>query len=321
MKKVSVFTVVFLFLSSVFSTTVCTASPSLKIVEVSANQIDVLVDGRLFTSYRSGLNDEKPIFFPVNSPQGQMLNRGWPIVEGIDGESTDHIHHQGLFFTYGDVNGLDFWAEPKDSLRNGKIVHRKLLTKNENNNQAEIILLADWLAPDGSILLNETKKVTFFACENYRAMDFDITVTAAADSVHFGDTKEGWFGLRVTPQLMDDNDGEFLNSDGLKTAVQCWGKRAKWCALRGPVNNEKIVLAIFVHPGSLNFPPFWHARGYGLFTANPLGRGMYTKGQEAPLELTLTKGESLNFKARLMIFSGEMTQSELEQGYDAYVGE
>lgn len=315
------FFILMIFVATIFSLTVligCGQHSIIKIVEKAQNQIDILIDGKLFTSYRNGLDDEKPIFFPVNSPQGQMLNRGWPLIEGLPNEKEDHVHHQSLSFTYGDVNGIDFWAEPEDSARNGKIVHRKIAKKVEKGDQAELQLLADWLAPDGTLLLKEDKTVVFHAKENYRAIDFLITLTAQEQVVHFGDTKEGMFSIRVTPQLMDDNDGEYLNSNGQTKAAGCWGQRAEWVALRGPVKAEDIVLAFFVHPNTLNFPTYWHARGYGLFTANPLGRRMYTNGEEEPLELTLQPGEKMTFQARVLIYSGKMTKEQLEREYDNY---
>jgi len=314
---ISSFSVVLLLLGTVNMMN-CSQSSKIEIVEKEENQIDILVDGALFTTYRNGLNDEKPIFFPVNSPQGQMLTRGWPLIEGIEGEKNDHVHHQGLWYTYGDVNGLDFWAEPKDSTKNGKIIMGEVIKKSVTGASAELQVTADWVTPEGTVLLKEDKTVVFHARPNYRAMDFTITLTAQDQVVKFGDTKEGMFAIRVTPQLKDDSDGEYLNSDGLKTAAECWGKMAAWVALWGPVKDEDIVVAIFTHPAGQNFPPYWHARGYGLFTANPFGRKMYTRDAEAPLELTLQPGESMTFKARVLIYSGKMTKAELDQEFEAY---
>ncbi|MBN2091120.1 PmoA family protein [candidate division KSB1 bacterium] len=318
MKRFSELSIGFIVCASLVLLLGCGQSSSIEIVEKSDNQIDIMVDGKLFTSYRMGLNDEKPIFFPVNSPQWQMLTRGWPFIEGIPDEKQDHVHHQGLSYTYGDVNGLDFWAEPKDSTRNGKIVHQKVAKAEAKGDAAVLQLLADWQAPDGTVLLKEDKTVKFHVKANSRTMDFDITLTAADQPVHFGDTKEGFFAIRVTPQLKDANDGEYINSNGLRTAKECWGKRAEWMALRGPVKEENIVLAFFIHPSSQNFPPYWHARDYGLFTANPFGRKMYTNGAEEPLEMILHPGESMQFKARVMIYSGTMTEEALKQAYEDY---
>jgi len=318
MKFLSRLCMLFVFVPTLLFTVGCGQSGTIEIVKKSDNRIDILVDGKIFTSYRNGLNDEKPIFFPLNSPRGQMLNRGWPLIDGIKDEKQDHVHHQGMFFTYGDVNGLDFWAEPKEAERNGKIIHRKVTKAEATGDRAVLQLQADWQAPDGTVLLKEDKTVKFYVKPDYRAMDFDITLTATDQPVHFGDTKEGFFAIRVTPQLKDDNAGEYLNSNGLRTSKECWGKRAAWMALKGPVNDENVVLAFFIHPSSQNFPPYWHARGYGLFTANPFGRKMYTKNAEEPLEMTLQPGESMHFKARVLVYSGKMTADDLARAYEEY---
>ncbi len=322
MKKLVVLLMILNLTFYLVNQSACAKNPKIQVVEVSSEKFDILIDGKLFTTYQYGLNNEKPIFFPINSPQGNMINRGWPMLENVPAEANekkDHIHHQSLFYTYGDVNGLDFWAEPSNPAKNGKIIHRKLTRKLEKENQAEIELLADWVAPDGKILLNEEKIVKFTALKNYTAMDFDIKLTAKDTIVHFGDTKEGMFGIRLTPTLHDSReDAEYLSSEGLKGEKEVWGKRANWIALSGTVKEEPVVVGIFVHPESQNFPPYWHARGYGLFAVNPFGRKMYTRNVEPPLEMTLQPGESFSFKTRLMIYSGKMTPDELAKEYENY---
>jgi hypothetical protein len=48
--------------------------------------------------------------------------------------------------------------------------------------------------------------------------------------------------------------------------------------LNGSVGDEKISVVICDHPENPNYPTYWHARGYGLFSANPLGVKDFTKG-------------------------------------------
>jgi hypothetical protein len=55
-----------------------------------------------------------------------------------------------------------------------------------------------------------------------------------------------------------------------------------------------------------NYPTFWHARGYGLFAANPLGEKIFTNGQSEK-NLQLKKGESVVFKYRILIDDGNKT--------------
>jgi hypothetical protein len=47
------------------------------------------------------------------SPSGTHLTRQVPLVKGVEGESDDHPHHIGFWFTHGDVNGKDFWHKPE----------------------------------------------------------------------------------------------------------------------------------------------------------------------------------------------------------------
>ena len=56
------------------------------------------------------LNDnmEKPVLYPLNSSSGIPVTRGFPI-DPKPNERIDHPHQTGMWFNYGNVNGLDFW--------------------------------------------------------------------------------------------------------------------------------------------------------------------------------------------------------------------
>lgn len=288
-----------------------------KFIREGQHTVKILIDGQHLTTYSLSPDSEKAVFFPLNSPGGNMINRGFPIVKGVPDESQDHPHHQSFWFTYGDVNGVDFWNEPGDPKRNGKIVPTKVKCT-DGKKVGGMVAYADWVMPEGWVALKEEKEVFVYNMSDYRAMDFTIKLTAQDSVIQFGDTKEGMFGLRVTPTLKVDNGAQYLNSDSLVGKEQCWGKRAAWLALTGPVKDEILTIAIFNHPESINFPCFWHARGYGLTAANPFGRKAYTKGAEEPLGHVLEPGESITFKARLMIQSGAMTKDQLDQAFKEY---
>jgi hypothetical protein len=71
-------------------------------------RVDVLVDGKPFTAYIYPTTVKKPVLYPLRSASGTAVTRGWPL-EPRPGERVDHPHHVGLWLTYSDVNGLDFW--------------------------------------------------------------------------------------------------------------------------------------------------------------------------------------------------------------------
>src|ERR1041384_2828117 len=95
-----------------------------KITQQGNDKISVEIDGKPFTDFYVGAEAKKPYLSPLRTATGDVVTRGYPMATNIPGESHDHPHHKGLWFTHGDVNGYDFWAE---SDKTGKIVHRRFL--------------------------------------------------------------------------------------------------------------------------------------------------------------------------------------------------
>jgi hypothetical protein len=100
-------------------------------------------------------------------------------------------------------------------------------------------------------------------------------------------------------------NGNYITSEG-KTGDAAWSTRGVWCKVYGKMGADSVSIAIIDHPKNPNYPTFWHARGYGLFAANPLGEKIFTKGKSAK-NLTLKKGESVTFKYRIVINNGGNT--------------
>jgi hypothetical protein len=104
--------------------------------------------------------------------------------------------------------------------------------------------------------------------------------------------------------------GNYRSSEGV-TGEAVWGTRAKWMALNGSIGDEKISLVICDHPKNQSYPTYWHARGYGLFAANPFGWNDFTKGKEV-LNFTIKSGKSVTFRYRIIINSGTLlTDAEI----------
>src|SRR5665648_246453 len=88
----------------------CSKKPEVTFVDQeSEKRVDVMVDGKLFTSYYWPDNVMKPILFPINTSAGTTITRGYPI-KNRPFETTDHPHHNGSWLNYGDVNGYNFWG-------------------------------------------------------------------------------------------------------------------------------------------------------------------------------------------------------------------
>ncbi|MDB6058679.1 MAG: hypothetical protein JWO95_2523, partial [Verrucomicrobiales bacterium] len=73
--------------------------------------IRVEINGKHFTEYFFK-DVPRPYCYPLLGPEELPMTRNWPM-ENPPGEEHDHPHHRSLWYGYGNVNGLDFWAEEK----------------------------------------------------------------------------------------------------------------------------------------------------------------------------------------------------------------
>lgn len=301
------------------------------------DQIDIVVNDKLITSYLYGSHLSKPVLHPVRSPSGETVTRWYPFKE-IEGESNDHPHQTGVYFTYGsagEVNGNSFWFNPHDrppftkEVKLPRISHINILEMREGRDRGTLETLNHWMDKSGKPIIEENRVMEFYVQEDEYIIDFTIRLTAIDTTVKFLDTKEGLFAIRVADWLAEnargtlyESTGEYLNPDNERTERNIWGKRARWMRLEGEIDNKNVGVAIFHHPQSFNYPAFWHARGYGLFAANPLGQFDFEKdtGHENPrhLDLTLKPGESALFKFRMTVYEGTRGTNELERVFNDF---
>lgn len=301
------------------------------------DQIDVMVNNQLITSYLIGQQLSKPILYPLTSPSGEAVTRWYPLKE-VEGESNDHAHHTGVFFTYGsngEVNGNSFWYNPHDSppfnmdAKLPRISHVEILEIAEGRGNGKLVTLNHWIDKYNKPILEENRVMEFFVREDEYIIDFTIRLTPVDTTVTFKDTKEGLFAIRVADWLAEnargtlyESKGEYFNSHGEMRERNIWGKRSSWMRLEGEKEGKTIGVVIFNHPRSINYPTFWHARGYGCFSANPLGQYDFMRDtrQDNPqhLTLTLSPGESALFKFRMIVYEGMRDKNQLDYEFEVF---
>jgi len=316
----------------------CSLGPRVEFIK-GADKIDVMIGEKHFTSYLYGgkayevvkgahKNDggflAKPVLFPVHTPSGIVVNRGYPLVE-VESEEKDHPHHVGVFFTYGnkgEINGDDFWT---NTASQQQIRHVKVTKMKSGAGKGKLSTVMHWVGKSGEVLLEENRNMVFLAGEDEYAVDFSVDLAAQDTKVVFNDTKEGMFAIRVADWLREkEGSGRYLSSNGDETEKNVWGKRAQWVRLQGEKDGKKVGIAILNHPTSVNYPTYWHARGYGLFSANPLGQGVFEKKRNPkrarPFNLTLEPGEVAHFRFLMVIYEGDKTKQELEKQFREFAG-
>jgi hypothetical protein len=280
------------------------------------DKVDVLIGGKLFTSYMFSNTLTKPVLYPVKTPAGIKVNRGYPF-ETVEGEATDHPHHVGIFFTYDMVNDEGFW---NNTTYPPQVKHVKISSVKNGQGKGELSTVMHWVGKSGDALLEENRRMVFTAGGGQYAINFSIDLTAQDKKVVFGDTKEGMFAIRTAQWLREkDGTGKYFSSNGDASAESIWGKRARWVVLEGHHDSDKAGIAIFNYPGTVNYPTYWHARDYGLFAANPLGQLAFQKTRKEPdakaLSLTLQPGETAHFEFAIVIYDGSRTPEQIEALY------
>ena len=280
-------------------------------------KVTVKLDGVLLTEYYYK-DVPRPYFYPVVGPTGEPVNRHWPMAMG-EGEQTDHVHHRSLWFTHGDVNGIDFWSESSKKMTLGQIVHQKFLKVESGDDVGVIATQNDWIS-EGKVICRDTRKHTFRRGPHGPMIDFEVVVHASEGDVTFRDTKEGSMAVRLAPTMRlrgDVGQGHIINSEGVKDK-DTWGKKAAWVDYVGPVKGETVGVAIFDHPDNARHPTWWHVRDYGLFAANPFGVHYFEKKEANAGDMKIAKGQEQAFRYRLYIHRYDTKQAEVAKMFKEY---
>jgi len=298
-----------------------------KLTKVDNDHISVVIDGKPFTDFFFGANTAKPYMWPLRAATGTVVTRGYPIDANVPGETHDHPHHRGLWFTHGDVNGYDFWAnEPsQESPKKGHVVLEKIVSVKSGAKSGTVDAVFDWNA-GGQTLLKESRKMVFYDVPNMRVMDFDVTFTPLT-KVTFGDTKEGFFAIRLAAGLEEPQKkspaepkrtGKMVDAEGREGEKNVWGKRSEWVDYAGELKGEKVGIAILDYPENPKHPTYWHSRSYGLFAANIFGEHDFYGDKSRNGSVTIEPGKTLRFRYRVIIHPGDNKTANIAKMYEDY---
>jgi Methane oxygenase PmoA len=310
----------------------------------AARRVDVRIDGKPFTSYIWPESLTKPVLYPLLTAKGTAVTRGFPL-DPRPGERTDHPHHVGLFLSYGDVNGVDFWnnsnALPAEQqAKMGRHRQVKVMEAQGGPKEGRLRVASEWVMPDGSVILDDETTFVFRGDATSRTVDRSTRLTARLP-VTFNDNKEGFLGLRLARALEHPSTekGTYTDAQGRPTTVAVldntgvtglyhssegkegdavWGTRGRWVALSGRLGEEDVTLTILDDPRNPGAPTYWHARGYGLFAANTLGQKVFSNGKEE-LSFKLAAGASATFHYRVIVSSKSFEAPAAEALYKEMV--
>ncbi len=319
---------------SLFSISFAQKNEKVKVIkDQTGNRVNIFIGNKIFTSFLYPDSLEKPVLYPLRTSSGTIVTRGFPL-KNVPDEPNDHPHHIGLWFNFENVNGLDFWnnsyAIPSDKKHLYGWIKTDRILEMAGGNKGVLSYHANWINQQKEILLEETTRFEFTGNAHKRMID-RVTVLKANNDILFKDAKDGLLGLRLAHELQmpTNQDQKFTDDKGNVTVVKAgtdniakgnyitsegkqgndvWSSRAAWCKVYGKMGKDSVSIAIIDHPRNPNYPTYWHARGYGLFAANPLGENIFTNGKLTK-NLQLKKGESVIFRYRIVLDENNKTIS------------
>ncbi len=283
-----------------------------------ADALDVIIDDELVTTYYYAKENKKPFLWPLNVQEEVTVTRDWPMGEKM--LTTDHPHHKSCWTAYGDINGVDCWAEGDKS---GFQIADEV-TWGSGDAYGWIISVNTWTNNAKEPVVSEIREYRFYATPPRERL-FDVNVTFVADrgDVLFKDTKEG--GL-ISVRMRDDltekqGKGVITNALGKTGMAECWGKPSPWCDYSGNLDGVGTIgVSLFDHPNNLRHPTCWHVRDYGLMGANCFGLSYFTEKdpERKNGDYSLKSGEKLHFKYRVYLHGGDVKEARVADRYADY---
>ena len=232
----------------------------------------------------------RPFICNIHTLDGIKVTRNYPIT---DKDQNDHPHHQGLFHTFSQLNGIDFWH------MKGMAKHRLYTVPPKDGNPASFSAESVYLDRDGETpLLKETMSYGFHITSEGLLITINAIIEAEAEKIIIGSKEEGGIAIRVASDLRVQKGGKMIDNKGRKGGKAIWGKAARWVDNSGKKKGRWVGATLFASHSDLGVF-HWHSRDYGLIAANPFG-----PLNKAP-DRILKKGEKLSFNYGLMVHSHE----------------
>lgn len=285
--------------------------PRLQVLPLPNDEASVTDDGQEFTRYhfgnKFGQNVRRPFLYPLIGPGGRSVTR-----MGHPHDPHSHSHHNSVWISHHDVNGVDFWSDRGEKV--GSIFHQRTIRFEDSEDEALIQVANAW--DDGetdTILLNEIRTMRFRRSKNGNwlcILDLELSAHKFGP-VTLGKTPFGLVGVRMAKTIgVNDGGGRILNSAGGHDEAEVFWKPAKWVDYSGPMTKDKREgITLFDHPSNPNHPSVFHVRNDGWMGASLTFDG----------ERTIEPRQPLKLRYGLWVHSGVLEREAIDKEYAAFV--
>ncbi|HLH73785.1 MAG TPA: PmoA family protein [Chloroflexota bacterium] len=281
----------------------------LRLVDDLGSQLDVRLGDTLLLCYQYGHDRQIPFIHPLHTRSGRLISLDQPY---------DHLWHHGLFFSWPNVNGFNFWETSKKyEGRRGRIFHERFLDQGVGSEEVSFRSANRWVTETGVHLLDDTRCFRIHGCtDQIWRLDFQIELVGNEQPLTFGCVPP-YHGLSFRPQRSLDR-GTLLNSDGGTAQVGTRGVAARWCVLAGQLDDPPapVGLAMLDHPSNFRHPSSFFTmlmpdKPFSFLAVSPCFHEPYAVPAGTPLRL----------RYRVLIFDGPVNPASIESEWQSYARE
>jgi len=263
------------------------------------DRVDIVIDGRPFTSYIWPEKLAKPVAPILSAPQRHNRHPRVPARAAARVSVSIHPHHAGLWFNYGNVNGFDFWNN-SEAIKVEDALRWATFAIGRSRWQRAAPIKRSWKStPTGSpakqqLILKEHTRFVFRGGANFRSIDRVTRCKRSTKKSSSMTTRKACSHARRSrvgspsdkPEVFTDPNGRAttvakLDNTGVQWRLSNQRRQKRRCGLGARAAAGAISAASGRRGGhdhhsrpsrQSRFSHYWHARGYGLFAANPLAR-------------------------------------------------
>jgi len=231
--------------------------PRVQAIPQPGDQVSFQRDGVELVRYHFERSLRRPFWFPLVGPGGHVVTR-----LGQPDDPMGHSHHNSVWVSHNDVNGVNFWADTGE----GRIVHQAVERFDDGAESAALTVRNAWVHRSGKVLLNERRRTTIrLLPDGEWFLIVELHIEPVDGDVAFGQTPFGLFAVRVAKTMsVRDGGGTIRNSAGGVNEKGVLWKPAQWVDYSGPAAPGRLHgITLMDHPGNPNHPSVFHVRDNG----------------------------------------------------------
>ena len=276
--------------------------PQMQVIPLPGSQASVERAGSEISRYYFGKELLRPFLFPMIGPSGKSLTR-----MGHPRDPNGHSHHNSVWISHHDVNGVGFWND----VSKGRIVHKRVTRYEDADDEAIIEVQNAWQDEAGKTHLEEQRTMRFLPQEGGQwLLVIDVLLSAPKQPAILGKTPFGMIGVRMAKTIgVHDGGGTIRNSEGGVNEEGVFWKPARWVDYSGQITKEaREGVTLLDHPINPNHPTVFHVRNDGW-----MGSALTFEGPR-----TIEPGAPLKLRYGLWVHAGIALPEEIEKQFDAF---